>query len=822
MIVVARIGIAFLGLSALFRGAMKPGVAGLALLLSVQVTIHAQQSNAASAAASPTSSQRQFLDRYCASCHNERLKTGGLSLVQADLSKVGAQPELWEKVARKLHTGVMPPPNMPQPPEADRRTILTWLETSLDAAAAAKPNPGRIETLRRLTRTEYQNAIRDLLALDIDAASLLPADESGHGFDNVIVGDLSATLVNRYISAAQKISRLAVGTTQSLQNDIIRVPADLTQEDHLPGLPRGTRGGMSTRYTFPRDGEYEIQILLARDINGAVSGLRDPRPHQLLVLLDREPVKTFTLQRQPDVHPTLVDKDLKARIPVAAGPHDFAVTFLKEGSSLTETLRQPTDSRFNDLRYARTAPAIDQISVTGPYAPRGSGDTPSRRRLFVCRPAGPDKAQEEKCAATILSTLMRRAYRRPIVRADLDEPMAFYRKGRAEGDFDAGIAMALSAVLTNGEFLIRVESEPKKTVAGGNYRVSDLELASRLSFFLWSSIPDDELLDAAIRGRLSQPGELEKQAGRMLADRRSFNLATNFAGQWLRLRNIDAVLPNGNIFRDFDDNLRQAFRQESELFFDSVLREDRSVRTFLRADYTFLNERLAKHYGIPNVYGSRMRRVALSPESRRGGLLRQGSVLSVTSYATRTSPILRGVFVLRNIYGAPPATPPPNVPALDESTIAANLPMRQRLAAHRTNAVCASCHNTIDPVGFALENFNAVGQWRDQELETRVDASGALPGSKEFRGVDGLEEALLARPERFVTALTENLMTFALGRGVEYYDAPAVRKIVRDAEKNNYRFSSLILGIVTSVPFQMRRAEVNSASLAVNTASSTK
>jgi hypothetical protein len=499
---------------AVFRGAA-------AFLLLFQVNIRAQQSNAPSA-----SSQRQFLDRYCAPCHNERLKTGGLNLAQADSSKVATQPELWEKVVRKLRTGVMPPLNMPQPPEADRRTLLTSLETSLDAAAAAKPNPGRTETLRRLTRTEYQNAIRDLLALDIDAASLLPADESGHGFDNVIVGELSATLVNRYISAALKISRLAVGTTQSLQNDIIKAAADLTQEDHLPGLPLGTRGGISTTYTFPRDGEYDVQILLARDINGIVSGTREGRPHQLLVLVDREPVKIFTVQRQPNVHPTLVDKDLKARIPVTAGPHDFAVTFLKEGSSLTETMRQPTVSRFNDLRYARTVPAIDQISLTGPYTPKGSGDTPSRRRLFVCRPAGSDKAQEEKCTATILSTLMRRANRRPIVPADLDKPMAFYRKGRLDGDFDSGIAMALSAVLTNGEFLIRVESEPKNTPPGGNYRISDLELASRLSFFLWSSIPDDELLDAAIRGRLSQPGELEKQARRMLADSRSFNLAT--------------------------------------------------------------------------------------------------------------------------------------------------------------------------------------------------------------------------------------------------------------------------------------------------------
>jgi hypothetical protein len=386
--------------------------------------------------------------------------------------------------------------------------------------------------------------------------------------------------------------------------------------------------------------------------------------------------------------------------------------------------------------------------------------------------------------------------------------MAFYRKGRAEGDFDLGITRALTAVLTNPEFLFRVESDPSKVPAGGVYRISDLELASRLSFFLWSSIPDDQLLDAATGGKLSQRAELEKQARRMLADRRSFNLATNFAGQWLRLRNIDAVIPSASLFRDFDDNLRQAFRQETELFFDSVLREDRSVRTLIKSDYTFLNERLAKHYGISDVYGSRFRRVTLTPESKRGGLLRQGSVLSVTSYATRTSPVLRGVLVLRNILGAPPPAPPPDVPALDESTMAANLPMRQRLAAHRSKAVCASCHRTIDPVGFSLENFDAVGQWRDLEVEDQpVDATGALPGDKEFRGIDGLEAALLRRPELFVATLTENLLTFALGRGVEYYDAPAVRKIVNEAKKEDYRFSSLILGIVKSVPFQMRRAE---------------
>ena len=794
------------------RRALKIGLVGVAAAfsLAVQVKVWAQQSSAAPAGSSPASSQRQFLDRNCATCHNKILMTGGLNLVEADLSTVSAQPELWEKVVHKLHTGVMPPPGMPQPSEADRQAVLTWLETSLDTAAAADLNPGRTETLRRLNRTEYQNAIRDLLALDIDAGSLLPADESGHGFDNVIVGDVSATLLNRYISAAQKISRLAVGSTQSQQSDFIQTPADLTQEGHLPGMPLGSRGGLSTSYTFPQDGEYDIQIFLARNLTGVVSGLREERPHELLVLLDREPVKTFTVQRPADGDDTLLDKDMKARVTVSAGPHELAVTFVKVGSSLIDTLRQPTESRFNDRRHRRTVPGINMISVTGPYGPGGAGETPSRRRLFVCRPAGPDKSQEEECAREILSTLMRRAYRRPIAPAEVDEPMAFYRQGRAEGDFDAGITRALSAVLVNPQFLFRVEVDPEEVPANGVYRVSDLDLASRLSFFLWSSIPDDELLEAAVQGKLSQPGELEKQTRRMLADRRSFNLATNFAGQWLRLRNIDAVIPSSNVFGDFDDNLRQAFRQETELFFDSVLREDRSALTFIRSDYTFLNERLAKHYGIPNVYGSRFRRVALTPEDRRGGLLRQGSVLSVTSYATRTSPVLRGVFVLSNILGAPPSPPPPNVPVLDESTMAANLPMRERLAAHRGNAVCASCHSTIDPAGFPLENFDAVGRWRARGVDgERVDASGALPGSGKFRGIDGLEDSLLARPELFAATLTENLLTFALGRGVEYYDAPAVRKIGRDAEKDDYRFSSLILGIVKSVPFQMRRVELN-------------
>jgi hypothetical protein len=792
-----------------------------------QPQVASPPSSSAAGAVTPGSSSRRLLDRYCVTCHNERLKTADLRLERLDVANPGADAEVWEKVVRKVHTGTMPPSNMPQLSQDDRRALLTWLETSLDAASAARPNPGRTETLRRLNRTEYQNVVRDLLALDIDAASLLPPDDSGHGFDNVTVGDLPPTLLDRYISAAQKISRLAIGSTESsLQSDIIRLPADLTQEDHLPGLPLGTRGGVSVSHTFVQDGEYEIQIWLMRDLEGNVSGLREPRAHELMVLVDRQPVAHFTIEKPDGADATVLDKDLKARVTVSAGPHEIAVTFVKDGSSLLETARQPLQSHFNDRRHPRSAPAIGQISMTGPYEAKGAENTPSRRRVFVCRPeagsharqprVGPEAERhggdgstashnEEVCAKTILTTLMRRAYRRPIAKEDVEGPMGFYRQGRAERDFDAGIAKALSAVLINPEFLFRVESEPKNIPAGGVYRISDLELASRLSFFLWSSIPDDELLAAAIAGKLSRPEELEKQARRMIADRRSFNLATNFAGQWLRLRNLEAVNPNARLFPDFDDNLRQAFRQETELFFDHVLREDRSVLELIKADYTFLNERLARHYGIPDVYGSRFRRVTLAPDSKRGGLLRQGSVLAVTSFATRTSPIIRGVWFLGSIFGAPSPPPLPNVPSLDESTVSANLPMRERLAAHRSNAVCANCHRTIDPVGFSLENYNAIGQWRDHEADdVPIDVSGALPGVGELRGVAGLEDGLLSRPELFAGTLTEKLVTFALGRGVEYYDAPAVRKIVRDAGKDGYRFSSLILGIVKSTPFQMR------------------
>ena len=766
-------------------------------------------------AVSAASSQRQTLDRYCVTCHNQRLVTAGLKLDDADVANPGAGAEIWEKVVRKLRTGIMPPPNMPQPSMDDRVALLSWLETSLDKAATAKPNPGRTETLRRLNRTEYQNAIRDLLAVDIDAASLLPADESGHGFDNVTVGDLPPALLDRYISAAQKISALAIGSTQtSLQSDIIRVPPDATQEGHVEGLPVGTRGGVVFPYTFVQNGEYDLQIYLARGYSGDVDGLKDPQPHEIKVLLDRTPIGEFTVQRPENGDDSLIDKNLKIRVPVTAGPHQVGVTFVKNSSSLLETGRQPLQSRFNERRHPRVTPAISQVSVTGPYAPQGADDTPSRHRIFVCRPAfakgsgeaGPSTSEETACARRILSALIRRAYRRPISEADLERPMAFYREGKSERDFEAGIGKALTAVLVNPEFLFRVEADPAKTPAGAAYRISDLELASRLSFFLWSSVPDDALLDAAIRGELRRPEVLERHVRRMLADPRSYNLASNFAGQWLRLRNVTSVDPNVRLYPDFDDNLRQAFRTETELFVDSVVREDRSVLDLLRADYTFLNERLAKHYGIPNVYGSRFRRVELAPDSRRGGLLRQGSVLAVTSYATRTSPVIRGVWVLSNIVGAPPPPPLPNVPALD-GNVPANLPVRERMAAHRASPVCASCHRTIDPVGFALENFDAVGRWRDNEGDSGpIDVSGTLPGTGDIKGVSGLEDALLQRPDLFATTLTEKLLTFALGRGVEYYDAPAVRKILREAQPAGYRFSSLILGIVNSAPFQMRRS----------------
>jgi hypothetical protein len=754
-----------------------------------------------------------IVDRYCVSCHDAETKKGGLNLENIRLSEINQNPDAWERVVRKLRARQMPPLGKNRPDEPTYDFVVSQLSASLDRMAKKNPNPGRIETFRRLNRTEYQNAIRDLLALDIDTTSLLPKDDSGHGFDNGSVGVLSPALLDRYISAAQKISHLAIGRPdRSPDGYTFRIQADVTQEEHVEGLPLGTRGGAVIPYTFPRAGEYDIQIRLARDRNEAVEGLHEA--HELEVLLDREQVGSFSVAPRADKNFELVDAHLKLRVPVEAGPHQLGVTFVKNPSTLLETKRQPYAAHYNMHRHPRLGPAIYQVSINGPYDSKNPGDTPSRKKIFVRYIE--DFGQDESRAEQILSTLMRRAYRRPITKDDLNGPMEFFRQARAEG-FEAGIESALSAILTSPEFLFRVEQNPAGVAPNAAYHISDLELASRLSFFLWSSIPDDELLDVAIRGELHKTRVLEKQTRRMLADKRAKNLVTNFAAQWLYLRNLDSCTPDLRLFPDFDDNLRQAFRQETELFFESILREDRNVMELLKADYTFLNERLAKHYGIPNVYGSRFRKVGLNgsadslvgtliPGHDCGGLLRQGSILTVTSYATRTSPVVRGKWILENLLGTPPPPLPGNVPALKDNTISSMLSVRERLAEHRANASCASCHSLIDPPGFALENFDAIGRWRTLEESQPVNASGGLPDGSKFDGIAGLEDGLHHRPGLFVGTLTEKLMTFALGRGMETYDAPAIRKIVSEARKKDFRFSAVIIGIVQSTPFTMRKS----------------
>jgi mono/diheme cytochrome c family protein len=764
---------------------------------------------------------RTLVSTYCFSCHNNKVKAGGLELDAIIAQDLAAHHEVWEKVVLKLRAHQMPPRGARQPDEAAHTAALSALEAELDAMSAAAPNPGRTDTFRRLNRTEYRNAIRDLLALDIDPAALLPSDSASYGFDNVTVGNLSPTLLESYVSAAEKISQLAVGRPGlSVGGTTVRIKPDITQEGHIDGLPLGTRGGALMSHVFPTNGEYEITIRLARDRNEHIEGLFEQ--HEVELLLDGERVSLFTIAPIPLTqgvssadsasHETL-DNHMKVRLPVNAGPHMLAVTFPKKPSLILETARQPYEAHFNYYRHPRIQPAVYEISIIGPYNPAGAGDTPSRQRVFTCRPES--EKDEDGCARKILSSLMRRAYRRPVTDADLKKPFELYRTLKATDGFDAGIEMGLSAVLTSPEFLFRIERDPAGAASGAPYALSDLELATRLSFFLWSSIPDDALLDAAVRGDLDKPAVLERHVMRMLADPRSQNLVTNFASQWLHLRNLDSITPDMRLFPDFDDNLRQAFREETELLVDSVIRENRSVLDLLRADYTFVNERLAKHYGIPNVYGSRFRRIEFaSPKpgederaEARGGLLRQGSILLVTSYPTRTSPVIRGKWILDNVMGVPPPPPPANVPALDDvKTGKRNASIRERLAEHRKNPTCAGCHRLTDPIGFALENYDAVGRWRTIEAGEPIDASGTLYDGTEFRGVAGLQKAILSRPEMFVTTLSEKLLTFAIGRGVAYYDAAALRKIVRDASAQNYRFSSIVMGIVNSTPFRMRKS----------------
>jgi mono/diheme cytochrome c family protein len=758
----------------------------------------------------PDPPERAIVSQYCEGCHNDRSKAGGLSLTAVSIATPHTNPQIWEAVVRKLRTRAMPPATARRPDERVYDQLISYLETDLDRWAQAHPTPGRTDTFRRLTRIEYQNAIRDLLALDVDVTELLPKDDASYGFDNVGAVALSPTLLERYLGAAQKIAALAIGAPlPAAGSRVVELPVDLTQENHLDGLPFGTRGGTVLTHTFPRDGVYEFEVRLMRNRNENVEGLSEP--NEIEVTLDSRRLQLFTVapnrNRLDDYYADeAVDKHLHVRTRVTAGPHTIGAAFLEKHAALIETERQPYVAHFNMNRHPRLQPAVHSVSITGPFESTAVGATPSRDRIFVCRPAS--TANEPACAKRIVTALARRAYRRPVTDADVTAPLQFYAKARASSSFESAIEMALRALVASPEFLFRVERDPERVAPGSAYRISDVELASRLSFFLWSSIPDDALLAEAERGRLHEPAVLAQQVRRMLADRRSGSLTTNFASQWLYLRNLAAAEPNLRLFPDFDDNLRQGFRRETELFFQSIVAENRSVLDLLDADYTFVNERVARHYGIPHVYGDRFRRVALPADSVRRGLLGQGSILTVTSHSTRTSPVRRGKWILDNIFGMPPSPPPDNIPPLKEN--APGQPtqtMRQLMAEHRSNPTCAACHAPMDPLGLALENFDAIGRWRTVgEGRLPIDASGSLPGGATFDGVTGLRTALLSRPDLFVDTLTGKLLTYALGRGVDYRDAAAIREIRGRTAADSYRFSSLVAAIASSTPFQMRTA----------------
>ena len=777
-------------------------------------------------APSTVSASGDVLKRYCVSCHNERLKTGGLALDTIRVDQVGEHAATWEKVVRKLRTGSMPPAGRPRPQPSEAEALVTALENALDAVANASPNAGRPAD-HRLNRTEYGNVIRDLLAVDIDPAAYLPADDADLGFDNMAdILSISPALLERAMFAARKISRLAVGdptitsATDTYVSPKMRFQDDLMDED----LPFGSRGGMAIRHYFPLDADYDLRIVLRRQLYDYVRGL--VRPQQLEVRVDGALVKTFTVGGAPGTPPPATfaganfgdrewedyvlhaDDGLTVRFKAKAGPRLVGVSFV-QARSVRDGVMQPRAGgkllaiaeRWSSPSEALEA-AVERVIVSGPYSPTGSGDTSSRRRIFVCQPTR--ASDEEPCARTILGTLARRAFRRPLAQSDIDTLLGFFEQGRKHGGFERGIQRGIEAILVDPEFLYRVERDPPTSTAAPA-RISDIELASRLSFFLWSSIPDDDLLAVAEKSKLSDPKQLEHQTRRMLADPRSKAIVQSFARQWLGLRKLRSVAPEPEFYTEWDENLRESFQQETELFVESQLREDRSVVDLIAADYSYLNERLARHYGVPNVYGSRLRRVTFS-DGRRGGLLGQGSILTLTSYPTRTSPVLRGHWLLEAILGSPPPPPPPNIPPLpDRGEGGKAASVRERLEQHRNNPVCAACHAPMDPLGFALENFDAIGMWRTiGEGGRPIDATGELPGGKQFDGLAGLKATLLGRREQFVETVTEKLLTYALGRGVEYYDMPAVRRILREAAPD-YRWSSLILGIVNSTPFQMRQ-----------------
>jgi hypothetical protein len=758
---------------------------------------------------------------YCDTCHFGPKARAKLNLEALDFTHLDVNGEAWEKVLRKLRNREMPPAGSPRPDAATYEALVASIESERDRVGQIRPNPGR-PAVHRLNRAEYVNAIRDLLAVEVDVSELLPADDAGYGFDNN--GDVlsvSPVLMEAYLSAARKISRSAIGDRGA--GPIVanyELPRFLIQDDRMSeDLPLGSRGGLAVRHDFPLDAEYVLRIKLQH--NGYTYALGTEHERQIDVRVDGQKVKQFTVggdykgkrpaqpssfgQGEYERYLINADQNLELRFPAKAGTHLIQVTFPNHTAELEGVFEPPITDYSYALSYGRadTEPAVASLSIGGPYNVKGTGDTPSRARIFACKPASP--ADEDSCAQHILSNLAHRAFRHPVVDADLQELMGFYRSGRNTGTFEDGIESALQRILVDPEFLFRIERDPPQVAAGTGYRISDLELASRLSFFLWSSIPDEQLLDLAEHNKLSAPAVLEQQVRRMLADPRADALVNNFAGQWLYLRNVQKVWPNPDIYPDFDANLRDAFAKESELFFQSMLKEDRSVLDLIDADYTFLNERLARHYGIPNVYGSHFRRVALSDENRKG-LLGQGSILTVTSYATRTAPTIRGKWLLENILGTPPPPPPANVPSLALKTGGDGrlLTMRQQMEAHRANPACASCHKLMDPLGFALENFDATGKWRSMDGTSKIDASGITPDGFPLNGPADLRDYLMSRPDQFATTVTEKLLTYALGRGVEEYDYPVIRKIVRDSAPGKYKWSSLVIAIAESTPFQMR------------------
>jgi mono/diheme cytochrome c family protein len=769
------------------------------------------QSSRATQSGGDLSEYTAVLQQYCVGCHNSRNRSADLALDSLDVANPAAHPEIWEKVVRKLRTGAMPPAGMPRPDDATYDSLASRLESALDTAAGRRPQPGA-PWLHRLNRIEYTNAVRDLLAIEIDATSLLPPEDSAGGFDNNagLLG-VSPTLLERYLSAAARISALAVGDATLIgpTSQTYMVRGDLSQDAHIEGLPLGTRGGVLARHTFPLDGEYVLKAELLQTNLGAVRGLIEP--HEIEFSIDGTRVfhasvggdadNAMSAANAADIIKSLDDR-LATRVTIPAGPHEVAAAFVRRTSATGGSRLQPFLRTTLDAGDHTGLPHLTSLTITGPFNATGPGDTPSRRRIFTCRPAA---ANDMTCAKTILTTIGSRAYRRPITDAESDRLLTLHRNGREQGGFEKGIELGLRGILANPKFVYRAERDPATVAPGSTYRIDDYELASRLSFFLWSSIPDDELMSIAGRRRLRDPAVLEAQVQRMLGDPRAQSLVTNFAGQWLQLRNLRSAAPDKDEFPDFDDNLRRSFQQETELFFDSIMREDRSVVDLLTADYTFVDERLARHYGITGVYGSHFRRVTLVDEARRG-LLGHGSVLTVTSHGNRTSPVVRGKWVLDNLLGSPPPPPPPNVPPLDEGEGVAPKAMRERMEQHRRSPACAGCHKIMDPIGLALENFDAVGAWRTAEGATPIDASGQLSDGTAIDGPVSLRNALLRRREVFVQTVTEKLLAYAIGRGVGFYDMPAVRGIVRESAQHEYRWSSIVLGVVTSAPFQMRTA----------------